>query len=197
MRERRQVLPQLIPNAAKHFQLLLFGALERGRIFEALVQADRCAREMGAGLVRAVANSEDDVERLTAKLGDVLGAMRADLDTDLAHYSDRFRAHGTRLGPGTRDFERLPGIVPQEPFGYLASCGVTGAENQNPLLVIHNLEGGAGVSQRKSSVAEAAPKTCATRKPGVSAGRIPEKVSVADRASVTAGLANEVDEVNQ
>ena len=34
-------------------------------------------------------------------------------------------------------------------------------------------------------------------KPGASSGRIPEKVSVAARAIVTAGLANEVDAVNQ
>ena len=33
--------------------------------------------------------------------------------------------------------------------------------------------------------------------PGASAGRIPEKVFVNDRANVTAGLANEVEEVNQ
>jgi hypothetical protein len=32
---------------------------------------------------------------------------------------------------------------------------------------------------------------------GASAGRIPAKVSVAERASVTAGLANDVDAVNQ
>jgi hypothetical protein len=34
-------------------------------------------------------------------------------------------------------------------------------------------------------------------KPGASTGRIPEKVSVTDLASVTAGLAKEVEEVNQ
>src|SRR5436190_11052534 len=33
--------------------------------------------------------------------------------------------------------------------------------------------------------------------PGASAGRIPAKLSVAARASVTAGLANDVDDVNQ
>jgi hypothetical protein len=32
---------------------------------------------------------------------------------------------------------------------------------------------------------------------GASAGRMPAKVSLAARASVTAGFANEVDEVNQ
>jgi hypothetical protein len=34
-------------------------------------------------------------------------------------------------------------------------------------------------------------------KPGASAGRMPAKVSLAARARVTAGFANEVDEVNQ
>jgi hypothetical protein len=33
--------------------------------------------------------------------------------------------------------------------------------------------------------------------PGASEGRIPENVSVKDRASVTAGFANEVEAVNQ
>jgi len=37
----------------------------------------------------------------------------------------------------------------------------------------------------------------AAMKPGASAGRIPEKVLLAARARVTAGLANEVDAVNQ
>ena len=54
-----------------------------------------------------------------------------------------------------------------------------------------------GVSQRKSAVAAAAPISCATMNAGASAGRMPAKVSVADRASVTAGFANEVDAVNQ
>jgi hypothetical protein len=34
-------------------------------------------------------------------------------------------------------------------------------------------------------------------KPGASAGRIPAKVSLAARANVTAGLAKEVEAVNQ
>ena len=34
-------------------------------------------------------------------------------------------------------------------------------------------------------------------KPGVSAGRIPAKVSLTERASVTAGFAKDVDAVNQ
>src|SRR6185312_3899477 len=54
-----------------------------------------------------------------------------------------------------------------------------------------------GTSQRKSSVAAAPPTICAPMNPGASAGRMPAKVSLAARASVTAGLANEVEEVNQ
>jgi len=53
------------------------------------------------------------------------------------------------------------------------------------------------MSQRNSSVAAVAPRSCAATKPGTSAGLIPAKVSEAERASVTAGLANEVELVNQ
>src|SRR5215470_3687650 len=57
--------------------------------------------------------------------------------------------------------------------------------------------GSVGTSQRKSAVAAAAPSSCAPMNPGASVGRIPVKVSDAARASVTAGLANEVEDVNQ
>src|SRR5215471_2689363 len=57
--------------------------------------------------------------------------------------------------------------------------------------------GRAGTSQRKSNVAANAPASCATMKPGASTGRIPANVSLAARARVTAGFANDVDEVNQ
>src|SRR5947209_16701470 len=52
-------------------------------------------------------------------------------------------------------------------------------------------------SQFIATIAATAPQSSAEIKPGRSAGRIPEKVSVIDRAIATAGLANEVDEVNQ
>jgi hypothetical protein len=57
--------------------------------------------------------------------------------------------------------------------------------------------GSEGTSQRKSAVAAAAPASWAKMNPGASAGRIPAKVSEAARASVTAGLAKEVEAVNQ
>ena len=55
----------------------------------------------------------------------------------------------------------------------------------------------AGVSQRSRSAADIPPSTCATTNPGTSPGRMPANVSVNARAIVTAGLANEVDAVNQ
>jgi hypothetical protein len=53
------------------------------------------------------------------------------------------------------------------------------------------------VSQPKTAAAAAPPSAWATMNPGTSAGRMPAKVSLAARAMVTAGLANEVDAVNQ
>ena len=50
---------------------------------------------------------------------------------------------------------------------------------------------------RAASNAARAPPSCAMTKAGTSAGRIPAKESVNARATVIAGFANEVDEVNQ
>jgi len=47
------------------------------------------------------------------------------------------------------------------------------------------------------AVAAPAPKSWTMMKPGASLGRIPANVSLAERARVTAGFANDVDDVNQ
>jgi hypothetical protein len=57
--------------------------------------------------------------------------------------------------------------------------------------------GATGTNQRMRSVAAPAPRTCAATKAGTSGGRIPAKVLVSDRATVTAGFAKQVDAVNQ
>ena len=56
---------------------------------------------------------------------------------------------------------------------------------------------GFGHSHAASAVAIAAPTSCATMKAGTPAGAMPAKVSDSARAIVTAGLANEVEAVNQ
>src|SRR6266581_4603739 len=52
-----------------------------------------------------------------------------------------------------------------------------------------------GINHQKRIVAAAAPRSWATIKPGTSLGLMPAKVSLIERASVTAGLANDVDDV--
>lgn len=54
-----------------------------------------------------------------------------------------------------------------------------------------------GMSHWKSRVAAKAPASWAAMKGATSAGRMPAKVLVRERARVTAGLAKEVEEVNQ
>ena len=53
------------------------------------------------------------------------------------------------------------------------------------------------MSQRLNIVAIAAPTNWPPTKSGTLCGEIPAKVSVMARAKVTAGLAKEVEEVNQ
>jgi hypothetical protein len=56
---------------------------------------------------------------------------------------------------------------------------------------------GCGASQAKNNVAAAAPKSCSRMKAGTSRGRMPAKVFVRQRATVTAGFAKDVEEVKQ
>jgi hypothetical protein len=84
-------------------------------------------------------------------------------------------------------------------FTYLFSAVACECENSLGATVPATVApfGAAGYSQQKSPVAAAAPSNCATIKPGASVGRMLAKVLLATRASVTAGFANDVDDVNQ
>jgi hypothetical protein len=57
--------------------------------------------------------------------------------------------------------------------------------------------GSEGTIHRNRAVAAAAPTSCARMKPGTSTGRMPENVFVRALAIVTAGFANDVEDVNQ
>ena len=57
--------------------------------------------------------------------------------------------------------------------------------------------GNTGIIHRNNIVAAAAPPNSARIKPGTSIGRMPLNVFVTALAKATAGLANEVDAVNQ
>lgn len=52
-------------------------------------------------------------------------------------------------------------------------------------------------SQQPSAAVASIPANCAMMKAVTPGGAIPAKVSESDRAMVTAGLANDVDDVNQ
>jgi hypothetical protein len=54
-----------------------------------------------------------------------------------------------------------------------------------------------GISQRNKNVAAIAPHNWATTKGGTSTARMPANESDRQRASVTAGLAKDVEDVNQ
>src|SRR5271165_4217580 len=131
----------------------------------------------------------------------MLRAVRAQVDAKFLHDGDRLRANCGRIHASAEDFEAVTRVVAQQALGHLAAGGVPGAENQNGLFLhASSLPAGlsrSGASHRKHSVAATPPASCATMNAGASAGRMPAKVSLAARASVTAGLANEVEDVNQ
>lgn len=76
----------------------------------------------------------------------------------------------------------------------IADCGLRIVDLLCSILCYSSFEFS---SQRKSIVAANAPNSCAKIKAGASFGRIPANVSETVRASVTAGFANDVEDVNQ
>ena len=81
-------------------------------------------------------------------------------------------------------------VTPLPPF-HLTACPGWGTSTSCACV------GRLGTSQPKRNVALKAPASCAMMNSGASAGRIPANVSDNDLAMVTAGLANDVDAVNQ
>src|SRR5262249_33120310 len=131
-----------------------------------------------------------------------------ELDADLAHRRYDLRVHArSRLG-SRRDCAGFGGVaqIVEPRCRHLRAAGVVNASEQDGFHATSldweagttRRAGGAawtavafGTSHRNSAVAAPAPISCATMKPGTSAGLMPEKVSVAARASVTAGFAKE------
>src|SRR5205814_6297428 len=117
-----------------------------------------------------------------------------------------FRAGGAHLDGVTRE-------VAQPAGGHLGTAGVVHAHEQDARLVRHGclFHGSVGCGTTTSSAACPAcgystasrpmparrPASCAATNAGTEAGTMPANVSVNARPTVTAGLANEVDEVNQ
>src|SRR5439155_21835786 len=103
----------------------------------------------------------------------------------------------------------LVGMRVEPRGGYLRASGVVYAGEENSLhtraLSVSGcgtstwraVAGRFGASQRNKNVALNAPATCATTNSGTSTGLMPVNVFVNERASVTAGFAKDVEEVNQ
>lgn len=169
------------------------------RVFESVVELLGITEKDGAGFFGVIADGDDVVKRLAFEFGHVFGAVAGKVDAEFSHGGDGFGADQTGFYAGAFHFEFVPGVVAEEAFGHLASGGVSGAENEDSFFGGHELALGSvgGTSQRKRSVAAAAPASWAAMKPGASCGRIPAKVLVAARARVTAGFAKDVEAVNQ
>jgi hypothetical protein len=94
------------------------------------------------------------------------------------------------------EFCHIPEIeVTIKELSQLSRCASPSTQCSTSTLAA--LSGIEGTNHLKSSVAANAPASWAATNPPTSAGLIPAKVFVMDRATVTAGFANEVEAVNQ
>ena len=171
------------------------------------------AGEERAGV--AAAHGDDDVGGPDDLVGPGLGVLAGDVDADLGHGRDGGRVDRSAgfgaAGPGDG---AVAGEVVEPAEGHLRAAGVVDAEEQHgrsrSALRTGLRQASARGARRSVSAAgrvgkgtapaprRPAPRpTWATTNTGTDDGRMPAKVSVRVRATVTAGLANVVDDVNQ
>src|ERR1035438_1867555 len=105
-----QVFADLVAHVAEEREAVYFAAGERGGVFEGVMQGDGSGKERAA-IFGVVANSEDVIELLALEFVDVLGTMVGDVDTQLAHHGDCFRANMAGVGSGAEDFEAIARVV--------------------------------------------------------------------------------------
>jgi len=112
--------------------------------------------------------------------------MFQDADVHLWHWCRHWQLQSDRLPCSEADL-RLSG------FEQNFRCTETRRVSYSVLTLFLS----ADKSHDKVRIAANAPINCAAMNPGASAGRMPEKVLVIDRAMVTAGFAKDVEAVNQ
>src|SRR5262249_42939995 len=88
-----QVLTKLIADRPERGQSLSFRSHDGSWIRERLVQLRAGTQEDRTGFSGVVTHGQHAIERLTRELGDRLGPLVADVDSDLAHHLDGFRPH--------------------------------------------------------------------------------------------------------
>src|SRR5438477_3266457 len=60
--------------------------------------------------------------------------MAGNVDGDFIHHGNCLRAHDARFRAGGEYLKLIACFMPEQPFGHLASRGVSGAQNENTLL---------------------------------------------------------------
>jgi len=116
-----QVKPQLVSHAPEYCQAFFFRTWRRRRVFEIVMQLLCAAEEHRASLAGIVADGNHVIEWLSLKFIHILRAMPGNINPQLAHDGYRLRAHEARFHSSADNLETLPRIMPQQPFGHLAS----------------------------------------------------------------------------
>src|SRR5689334_17167841 len=123
--------------------------------------------------------------------------MTRNIDSPLTHRRDCLWSNTTRRNSSTPDVDEVIRHRAQQTFRHLTPGGVASAKNQNSFSLAHIVSRGFESNHRNKAAATIAPHICAAMKLGASMGLMPAKVSLTERASVTAGFANDVEAVNQ
>lgn len=190
-----EVFADLIANSSENGnRRFVIGSSDGRRVFKIMVDTHGASRKHRTSFVRAIAYGYDEIELPASEFINRFRTMPGNVDADLGHRFDRLGTNLRRLDTGAFDLKSIAGYVTQNSFSHLAAGGVSGAENQNAFFVAHDFF---GTSQLNTNAAKTAPSICAAMKAGTSDRRMPVNVSVNERARVTAGFANDVDEVNQ
>ena len=186
-------MKDFVANSAKDSESRLLITLLRCGIVKAPMNPFRVAGKDGTLFVGVIAHCDDVIEFLSEELVYRFRAVMGDVDTEFAHCCYRFRPNLSWRNSRACDFKMLVSQMAQQAFSHLASRGVAGAQYQNAFTVVHLFP----LANPKKAVAAKAPASWATMKAGASTGLMPANVSLADRANVTAGFANDVEAVNQ
>src|ERR1035438_8808638 len=99
-----------------------------------MMQALCLAKKHRAGLARVVTDGDDVIEFPPLKFIHMLGALAVNIDVQLPHHRNGFRAHEAWPYAGAFHVEPVARIVAQQSLRHLASSRIAGTQDQNSLL---------------------------------------------------------------
>jgi len=124
----------LIPNSAESGLSNFTRSFNRCRIFKRPMESLRGAGKDRARFLGVVADRNHDIERLADELIHRFGPLVGNVNPDLVHHGDGFRAHAARFRASGEYLEAISTFVAKQPFGHLASGRVSGAYDQDFLF---------------------------------------------------------------